>query len=82
MYDWNLIHLKCSKELAILRLLKEKKKNHFPFKEETKSYLVGEPHGTILKFRDTQVGFATQRWQHTITPWWQHGWRAGATAWK
>lgn len=71
MYDRNLIHLKCSKELAILRLLKKKK--FFPFKEETKSYLVGETHGTILKFRDTQAGCATQRWQHTITPWWQHG---------
>ena len=48
-------------------------KKHFAFKEETKSYLVGESHVTILKFRHTQVGFATQRWQHTITPWWQHG---------
>lgn len=80
MYDWNLINLKSLKELAILHFLKIKK--HFAFKEETKSYLVGESHVTILKFRDTQVGFATQRWQHTITPWWQHSWGAGSTAWK
>lgn len=33
MYDWNLIHLKCSKELAILRLLKEKKKTIFHLKK-------------------------------------------------
>ena len=79
MYDWNLINAKRSKELAILCFLKKKK---FIFKEETKSYLVGESHVTILKFRDTQVGFATQRWQHTITPWWQQSGGAGPTAWK